>query len=293
MSKNRFRIFLVVALVLLMALGSTSLASADKASQDLRAGLRSSDYGISPFPPPAWWVSSIKSMASRFDDATGSSILVVVEIDGEQGPGCWAHFPKPDRGKYPGVRFDNKDEFKPLLEAFDHKGIKAWVQVEPSGCDMRMLIDLVMKQYSHYSSVIGFGVDDEWYLNVDYPDGKPITDAEAHAWVNQVRRYNDDYQLFLKHWEPTQMPPNYRKGLVFIDDSQGFEKLGDMLSEFKAWGQYFAPAPVGFQFGYEEDMSWWSALKNPPKTIGNGILARVPNTMDLYWVDFTAHDIWP
>ena len=293
MSQNLFRPIMVTVLVLLLAIGSTSLASAGKPGPALRAGLRSSDYGISPFPAPTWWVNSIKSMASRFHDSTGSSILVVVEIDGETGPGCWAHFPKPDGRTYPGVRFDATDEFKPLLDAFDRKDIKAWVQVESSGCDMGMLIDLVMRQYSRHPSVIGFGVDDEWYLNMDYPDGKPITDAEARAWVNQVRKYKADYQVFLKHWEPSQMPPTYRKGLVFIDDSQGFDKMGAMMAEFKDWGQYFAPAPVGFQFGYEEDQSWWSALKNPPKTIGKGILARVPNTSDLYWVDFTAYDIWP
>jgi hypothetical protein len=291
MRKNHVRILFVVMLVLVLALGSTGLVAAAK--PELRAGLRSSDYGINPFPSPAWWVNSIKSMASIFHQSTASSILVVVEIDGETGPGCWAHFPKPARGTYPGVRFDAKDEFKPLLDAFDRKGIKAWVQVESSGCDVGMLIDLVMRQYGRHPSVIGFGVDDEWYLNVDYPDGKPITDAEARAWVTRVRKYKASYQVFLKHWEPTQMPPTYRKGLVFIDDSQGFDTLGGMISEFKAWGQYFAPAPVGFQFGYEDDMSWWSALPNPPKHIGSRILAGVPNTSDLYWVDFTAYEIWP
>lgn len=137
----------------------------------IRAGLRACDYGISPWPSTTWWVNSIKSMMSRFSGVTsptGSSILVVVEIDGMSGPGCWAHFPNPDGGTYPGVRFDTVDEFELLLTAFDDAGIKAWVQVEPSACDMIMLIDLVMDHYGKHLSVIGFGVDDEWYLNKSY-----------------------------------------------------------------------------------------------------------------------------
>jgi hypothetical protein len=306
MSTNRIRIFVVLVLVLLMALGSTSLASAGKPTPTptqppppptvppgMRAGLRASDYGISPWPDPTWWVNSISSMASRFPTSTGSMIAVVVEIDGMKGPGCWAHFPNPGGGTYPGVRFDAVDKFGPDFTAFDGAGIKIWLQVESSGCDMSMLIDLVFKQYGSHSSVIGFGVDDEWYLNKQYRNGKPITDAEAQAWVTKVRTYKSTYQVFLKHWLTSQMPPTYRDGLVFVDDSQGFRTMNAMMTEFAAWGKYFDSAPVGYQFGYATDRAWWSKLSDPPKAIGNGILSRVPNTRDLVWVDFTAHDIWP
>jgi len=123
--------------------------------------------------------------------------------------------------------------------------------------------------------------------------GKPITDAEAQAWVQQVRGFNTNYQVFVKHWLESQMPPTYRDGLVFINDSQGFRSLSAMITDFAAWGQHFSPAPVGFQFGYARDRKWWSRLSDPPKDIGQAILAQTPNTMDLYWVDFTAYDIWP
>jgi len=263
---------------------------------EIRAGLRSSDYGISPWPSPTWWVESIDSMANRFNSvtqATGSSILVVVEIDGMSGPGCWAHFPQPATGTYPGVRFDTVDEFAPILSAFDDAGIKAWVQVESSGCDMEMLIDLVLNNYGSHPSVIGFGVDDEWYLNKQYQVGKPIEDTEAAAWVAQVRGFNPDYQVFLKHWLIDQMPPTARDGLVFINDSQGFRSLSAMVTDFAEWGAAFASAKVGFQYGYPRDKKWWSRLGDPPGDIGKAIMARTPNTSDLYWVDFSAYDIWP
>ena len=46
----------------------------------LRAGLRASNYGITPFPAPSWWVDSIGSMASRFPTSTREQLAVVVEV---------------------------------------------------------------------------------------------------------------------------------------------------------------------------------------------------------------------
>ena len=62
----------------------------------MRAGLRASNYGITPFPSPSWWVDSIDSMASRFPGSTGEQVAVVVEVAGGGGRNnCWAHFPQP------------------------------------------------------------------------------------------------------------------------------------------------------------------------------------------------------
>ena len=66
-----------------------------------------------------------------------------------------------------------------------------------------------------------------------------------------------------------------------------------MVAEFTEWGQAFAEAEVGFQYGYGSDERWWSALADPPGDIGNALLTAIPNTRDLVWVDFTAYDIWP
>jgi len=260
----------------------------------LRAGLRASNYGISPFPSPTWWVNSINSMASRFPGSVGEQVAVVVEVSGGGGRGnCWAHFPQPATGTWPNVNWDDVDLFESTFDAFDASGIKVWVQVEPASCDVPRLIDLVMLQYGHHPSVIGFGVDVEWYRKDISRTGKPVTDAEAQAWVTKTKTYNTNYLVFLKHWLTEKMPPSYRTGLVFIDDSQGHGSLNAMVTEFSNWGQTFASSPVGFQYGYQSDKSWWSNLNDPPRTIGNALLASIPNTRDLVWVDFTAYDIWP
>jgi hypothetical protein len=259
----------------------------------LRAGLRASNYGITPFPSPNWWVNSINSMASRFSGSVGEQIAVVVEVSGGSGRGkCWAHFPQP-AGTWTNVVFDDIDLFESTFDAFDASGIKVWLQVEPARCDVPMLIDLMYLQYGHHPSVIGFGVDVEWYRKDLVRYGKPVTDAEAQAWVAKTKTYHAEDLVFLKHWLIEKMPPTYRNSLVFIDDSQGHGSLSAMVSEFSAWGQAFNPSPVGFQYGYQSDKSWWSAFADPPRQIGNALLSNIPNTRDLVWVDFTAYDIWP
>lgn len=285
---------LFVGIFLLVTFFQTAPASA-QIPPGLRAGLRASNYGITPFPSPSWWVSSTNSMAARFPGSTKEQVAVVVEVLGGGGKHrCWAHFPNPTPSiTWPNVVFDTTDLFEPNLAAFDQNGIKVWLQVEPADCDVSMLVDLVMARYRQHPSVIGFGVDVEWYRKDISTSGKAVTDAEAQAWVTKTKTYNSAYQVFLKHWLTEKMPPNYRTGLVFIDDSQGHGSLNNMVSEFSNWGQTFSPSPVGFQYGYRSDKKWWRKLSDPPKTIGNAILSAVPNTRDLVWVDFTAYDIWP
>ena len=88
------------------------------------------------------------------------------------------------------------------------------------------------------------------------------------------------------------MPPTEREGLVFIDDSQGLDSQEAMVAEFKRGGEAFAPAPVGFQYGYLSDKVWWKELEDPPAEIGNSLIDSVPNTEGLYWVDFTVFEFF-
>ena len=89
------------------------------------------------------------------------------------------------------------------------------------------------------------------------------------------------------------MPPNYRRNLVFINNSQRFSSLAQMQHIFEQWGKAFFPAAVGFQFGYPADRTWWKQLGDPAMDIGKALFSRIPNTSDLIWVDFTMEEIWP
>jgi len=230
-------------------------------------------------------------MASRFDGSAPAVVWIVGVVNAGH---CWLNFPASPGGKdYPNVLFTGLEGNEAYLDLFDQRGVKVWLQVEPAGADVSTLIDLVLGRYASHPSVVGFGIDGEWYKNREDPDGKAVTDAEAQAWVTQVRSYNPKYLFFAKHWLPEKMPPTYRDGMMFLDDSQQFESLAAMVDEFQAWGRTFAPAPVGFQYGYPDDKKWWGNFADPPGEIGRALASKIPNLSDLYWVDFTAQEIWP
>ena len=136
-------------------------------------------------------------------------------------------------------------------------------------------------------------MDVEWYQSTDGPEGTPISDEVAERWVKAVRKHNPNYRLFLKHWDARWMPPTFRDGILFVNDSQQFESFEQMMSDFTEWGRTFAPAPVGFQYGYPADKIWWKYLEDPPKDIGQALLDEVPNTKALFWVDFTIIEVFP
>ncbi len=207
--------------------------------------------------------------------------------DGE----CYLNFPSST--SYSNIQFSKTDENEQYLNYFDSKGMKVYLQVEPGNANVSTLIKLVMDRYSHHPSVVGFGIDDEWYQFTSHTNGKPVTDQEAASWYSQISSYNKSYQLFLKHWLPGNMPPTYRTGVYFVDDSEGFSSLSEMTSDFVNWGKSFPNNPVGFQIGYPDDKSWWGKYSDPLRTIGHNLLNNINNTKGIYWVDFSVSDIYP
>ena len=258
----------------------------------VRAGLLSSVYGFSSFPDSTWWARATTDMSNKF---SGTEPAVIWILGYTTQGGCYLNFPKPSGSTYSKIYFGNSDGNERYLEEFDNNGTKVWLQIEPGGADISTVIDLVLTRYGHHPCIIGFGVDVEWYktsADNDY-EGVAVTDAEAQEWAEKVRSYNSDYLLFTKHWLISKMPPTYREGMVFVDDSQIFPNMSSMMNEFEDWGKAFSTANVAFQYGYDSDKIWWQNLSDPPKDIGDEILKRCPNTSGLFWVDFTAHDIWP
>lgn len=256
---------------------------------DLGAGFRFSTYGPPHNPGPAYWAAVGQKMAGKFPGAHPEAIWIVGNFMGQGMTYLSFHAETDD----PFITSGYVDMNEAALTLFDEKGYKVWLQVEPGDADMLTLIPLVLNQYKRHPSVTGFGVDVEWYRSDGSPEGTPVTDADARAWVEAIRAVNPEYRLFLKHWEPDYLPSTERDGIVFMDDSQQFASFDAMKAEFAAWGQHFAPAPVGFQYGYPADRTWWGELQDPPGEIGQAILDAAPNTESLFWVDFTVLDVFP
>ena len=255
---------------------------------NLGAGFRYSPYGPAINPGASYWARVGQEMASRFPGSTAEVIWIVSVLEGQ---GTRLTF--PGNSADPNITFSEVDENEAALTLFDQLGYRVWLQVEPGDASVEKLFDLILERYSNHPSLVGVGVDVEWHHSAVEPVGEPVSDEEAASWLAAVREHGEQYRLFLKHWEISMLPPTLREGLLFVDDSQTFDSLDKMVAEFAEWGKYFSPAPVGFQFGYPADRVWWGKFADPPKTIGEAILSAVPNTTGLYWVDFTALDVFP
>lgn len=281
--KNNALLFFGIVLTL------TGCSASPPAESALGAGFRFSTYGAEGNSDPEYWASVGKQMSAKFPGSHPEAIWIIGNFMGDGKTYLSFHAETDD----PNITSSHADMNEDALNLFDKKGFKVWLQVEPANADMPTLIDLIMNQYKHHPSVIGVGVDVEWYKSGGDPLGTPVTDEEAKTWVETIRTYGPKYKIFLKHWETNYMPPSYRDGIVFIDDSQQFNSLGDLVNEFSAWGQHFRPSPVGFQYGYPADKVWWKNLQDPPADIGKAILKKTPNTSALYWVDFTITEVFP
>ena len=298
--KHRVYASIIVCLLLVGMLSSIGISNipvvkASPGGTVIYAGCRSSIYGVDPFPSNEEWEQDIKIMASYWPGSTPAGVWIVGILSLPDKEACRLEFPAPDNQTYPYIIFENVDRHENYLDYFDTHGIKVWLQVEPAFADLPTLIDLVLDRYGHHPCVIGFGVDVEWHKYKQGKDrfGVEVTDEQAENWEAEVKLHNEDYTLFLKHFWYTYMPPVYRGDIVFIDDSQSFSSLSDMVNEFRdMWAVKFYPNIVGFQYGYPADEKWWSALSNPPKDIGDAIAAEVEQDMGMFWVDFTLRDMF-
>ncbi len=270
--------------------GSTSDAEPPATLDTAHVGFRASRYGVSPFPEASYWPHVAEQYASRVPGAVPAGVWIVAE-SGDDGT-CYVGFPGSGTA-LPSVAHADTDLSESYLDALDASGAHAWLQVEPANADVASLIKLVMDRYGQHPSVVGFGVDVEWYQSLANPEGKAVTDAEASLWRQTLDQYGKQRTLFLKHWVAAKMPPTVREGLFFIDDSQGLSSLAELSAEFQQWGAHFSPAPVGFQVGYEADEGWWSKLSDPPGDIAAELLGKIPNSRGVFWVDFTVTKVFP
>ena len=254
------------------------------------AGARSSHYGIRPFPSPQEWVRSFEHLRGRFPGSMPLAIWIVGGLHERRG--CRLEFPGESRD--PAIAFLDHDKHEPYLEAFDAAGIQVYLQVEPGLADPEELIDLVLGRYRHHPSVVGFGMDVEWYRESEHPGwGMKVDDETAGRWERRVKAHRASYRLFLKHWDPRWMPLRHRGDIVFVDDSQELASLDAMVDEFAGWAETFAPNTVVFQVGYRSDRPWWGRLADPVAETGSAICARVAQRCGIAWVDFTLRDVMP
>ena len=236
------------------------------------------------------WVDFVNKMKRNFNDDAKPTVIVIVSQNAENSINMFG-FPAPNgysETEY--ITYDSTDKFEKILTKFDEVGINVWLQVEPGNNDLIELAKIVFKQYGHHSCVKGFGIDLKWWFTGDDGEGSKLSDKDAKKIVDYVRSINPEYTVFAKHWDTRFMPPKYRDGMIFVDDSQGFETMTSVKNEFKEWADKFSDNPVFFQIGYEADEHLW--VKNPmdfAKTIIDET-TKYNKHVGILWVDFTMKE---
>ena len=270
------------------ASGSDAVTVTVTSTRVLGAGFRFSTLGPAANAGAQYWANVGAQISGKFPGSQPQALWVVSLA---QGSGTVLTFPGSSAD--PLIAFQPEDANEDALDLLDASGVRVWLQLEPGDASVETLIDLVLARYGHHPSVVGVGVDVEWYRWSANPEGKAVADAEAGNWLARVRAKNPGYELSLTHWETAKMPPTLRDGILFIDDSQDFTSLSHMTQEFSAWGAAFAPGPVAFLYGFASDRSLWGGLADPVGDVGRMILDNVPNTKGLFWVDATILEVFP
>ena len=262
------------------------------------AGIRISSYGIRSsfgkdnFPSETEMAGFATRMASCYEGSTGTYILIVGTMSGSDT--CSLAF--PISGDYNYIYGSKDDRYESYLDKCDELGIDVWLQVEPGYADLVTLAGLVLDRYGHHSCVKGFGIDVEWHKPIEGTDeGTKLSDKDAKKVLDKVRSYNSGYTVFVKHWMTRQLPSKM-EGLIYVNDSQQFGDMNEVIADFSQWAAYYAPQPVMFQIGYNADKWIWNGTEyktNPAKLFGQAIVdgCNSGNDVGIIWVDFTLADV--
>ncbi|OUM66064.1 carbohydrate-binding module family 18 protein [Piromyces sp. E2] len=267
------------------------------------AGFRYSTYGVKKsfdgIPSADDFDDYVKIMKDDFYEGTTGTILLIVGVESSK-ENCVFQFPKPTKRynkKYyedlDNINFIDSDRYESFLKRCDERGYNVWLQVEPGENDLVQLAHIALDRYGDHPSVKGFGIDCEWWYREYNSEkhGKPLSDREAERVVKAVRERNSSYTVYAKHWKPSYMPPKYRDGMIFVNDSQDFDgSLSRMKKEFKEWAETYPDNPVFFQIGYKRDRSIW---EDDPIKVAKAIAEsayKYNKEIGIIWVDFTMKD---
>ena len=290
------------------------MISMTKESYTEWAGCRRASYGFNHTSPDVnTMLTYVNKMVSSYSKnknspATGALVWIVGEITDREGCSCKLNFPKPSDTETPdGILFNDEDFNEPYLTAFDKAGYDVWLQVEPGLVDIEGLAKLVMTKYKKHPCVKGFGIDVEWFKNIENGEpGTPLDDETAEKVDRAVKEVNPAYSVFVKHWEPSYLPQNYRgvnNDMIFVTDSQEFESASEMTEHYSFWSEHYEPNPVFFQIGYYgkgkrktgigSDEKIWKSFKKPLSDFGKYILSNLKESTQkrgIIWVDFSFTD---
>jgi hypothetical protein len=210
-----------------------------------------------------------------------------------------------------GRQFDNYNKGRQswygidqILYSYDFDpNAEVYLQIEPGNADIAWLLKTVYNRFCNrnpwrpvHPCIAGFGIDTEWYKNVDpfapYNDEVVIDTGTGNWLLGLIKALNPQMRLFLKHFAPAAISNQCAKDIIYVDDTQGngsllpennFDpiNLSSAEEDYASWASAYSPADIVFQGFYDSalfetchqgvpdnqrsprDSRWWGLLNDP------------------------------
>ncbi|VVB51197.1 Carbohydrate binding domain protein [uncultured archaeon] len=249
------------------------------------AGWRSSPYGEQTSRPAMYWINVANTMAAKFPGSTPFGVWLVGEAVDD---GTLLYMPCTSTTN---INCRGSDIYEPYLSAFDAAGVKVILQVEPRNANVPTLINIVMNRYKKHPSVIGFGIDNEWFGTCT--EGCTATAAQVTSWNKALHAINPNYVLMIKHFDELKLPTGIPTDILVVCDDQFNINLPSLVEEHRTLASRFPKNPFVAQIGYPSDKAIWGTMSDPAKTIGTAIQTAVRKPISVIWVDFSITTVFP
>src|SRR5664279_2589895 len=116
-----------------------------------------------------------------------------------------------------------------MLSAFDAAGLKIILAIEPGNADINVLATKILNKYKNHPSVIGFGMDNEWYKGEK--GTVAMTAAEATTFRDTIEAVNPNYVTMIKHFNSAMLPPNIAR-VIYLTDTCNFSSLSAAVDAY-------------------------------------------------------------
>jgi peptidoglycan/xylan/chitin deacetylase (PgdA/CDA1 family) len=165
-----------------------------------------------------------------------------------------------------GVLYSNAptDLVENYLDQFESEGIKVILSIQPLHADINELIGIVLSRYDHHKNIIGINVDMEWKES-----GTPyhVSNKERDSWLKEIKKYNNNYKLFLTYFEDYTYFPDDHPDIVILFDGE-MDTQTNLLGQYQELAKHYNT--MGIYTGYLTNI--------PPVASLERIFHAAPNT---------------
>ena len=168
--------------------------------------------------------------------------------------------------KSTGVLYSNisTDLVENYLDQFESEGIKVILSIQPLNVDINKLIKIVFSRYNHHKNILGINVDMEWKKSgTTYH----VSNEERDSWLKEIKKYNNNYKLFLTYFEDHTYFPDDHPDIVILYDGE-MNTQTNLLRQYQELAEHYSN--TGIYTGYLTSI--------PPVASLERIIHAAPNT---------------